>query len=86
MAINKDQSYLACFYDTDLRRTEIASMVWVAQACYGAGLMSFSIQLYKEAGPPEESTFDLNIAQYSIGIIGTIPTASTRPTSSNCLY
>jgi hypothetical protein len=70
MAVSRDQSYLACFRGTDLRRTEVSSMAWVAQACCGAGLMSFSIQLYKQAGLSEESTFNFNIAQYSIGIIG----------------
>lgn len=70
MAISKDQSYLACFRRTDLRRTEIPSMAWVAQACCGAGLMSFSIQLYKQAGLSGESTFNFNLAQYSIGIVG----------------
>ena len=32
--------------------------------------MIFSIQLYREAGLPLKSTFNLNIAQYSIGITG----------------
>lgn len=44
MAINKDQSYLACFCSTNLRRAEIASMAWVSQAYCGAGPMSFLIK------------------------------------------
>ena len=40
--------------------------------------MSFSIQLYREAGLPLKNTFNLNIAQYSIGIIGNDPEPSTQ--------
>jgi hypothetical protein len=40
--------------------------------------MSFSIQLYTEAGLSENNTFNFNIAQYSTGIIGMVPMASTH--------
>ena len=35
-------SYLQCFRGIDLRRTEIASMAWIAQAFCGAALMGYS--------------------------------------------
>jgi len=81
---SETQSYLACFRGPNLRRTEISSVVWLAQACCGAGLMSFSIQLYKEAGLSEHNTFNFNIAQYAIGIIGIAPIAVSPHISESC--
>lgn len=71
-AMSEGTSYLYCFKGADLRRTEIASMAWVAQAFCGAVLMGYSVQVYREAGLSEENALNLNIGQYTMGAAGTI--------------
>jgi len=61
-----------CFKGTDLRRTEIASVVWMIQTLCGSGIMGASTQFYEQAGLAEVYAFDMNMAQYSIGAIGTV--------------
>lgn len=71
-AMSSGTSYIYCFRGIDLRRTEIASMAWVAQAFCGAALMGYSVQVYREAGLSEENALNMNIGQYVMGAIGTI--------------
>lgn len=71
-AISEGTSYLDCFRGVDLRRTEIASMAWIAQAFCGAALMGYSVQFYQQAGMSEENAFNLNLAQYGMGAVGTV--------------
>jgi len=67
-----DQTIPDCFKGTDLRRTEIASVVWMIQTLCGSGIMGASTQFYEQAGLAEVYAFDMNMAQYSIGAIGTV--------------
>ena len=60
-ALATSTSYLQCFRGIDLRRTEIASVVWVAQAFCGAAMMGYSVQFYERAGLPTEQSFNLNM-------------------------
>ena len=71
-AMSAGTSYLDCFRGIDLRRTEIASMAWIAQAFCGAALMGYSVQVYREAGLSEENALNMNIGQYVMGFIGTV--------------
>jgi SP family general alpha glucoside:H+ symporter-like MFS transporter len=64
--------YWDCFTGTDLRRTEIASMVWMIQTLCGSGLMGASTQFYEQAGLLPVYAFDMSMAQYSLGAIGTV--------------
>jgi SP family general alpha glucoside:H+ symporter-like MFS transporter len=63
--------YLDCFRGTDLRRTEIACVVWMIQTLCGSGLQGYSTQFYEQAGISTVFSFDFNMGQYALGAIGT---------------
>ena len=65
-------SYWDCFKGIDLRRTEIVCIVLAVQNLCGAGLMSYSTYFYEQAGLSTIGAFDLSLAQYAIGMIGTM--------------
>lgn len=65
-------SYFDCFKGTDLRRTEIACMTWMIQTFCGSGLGGYSAQFYEQAGLSPTYSFDLAMAQYALGAIGTL--------------
>jgi MFS transporter, SP family, general alpha glucoside:H+ symporter len=70
--ISAGTSYWDCFTGIDLRRTEIACVCWLAQGSCGSTFMGYSTYFYRQAGLPTEGSFDLSLAQYALGIIGTI--------------
>ena len=70
--IQEGTAYWDCFKGVDLRRTEVVCIVWAAQNLCGAGLMGYSTYFYKQAGLSTEGAFDLSLAQYAIGMIGTV--------------
>ncbi|KAH7123103.1 general substrate transporter [Dactylonectria macrodidyma] len=65
-------NYWHCFMRSDLRRTEIASISYTAQALCGSVLMGYSVQFYLEAGLSPERALDFNVLQYSVGAIGVV--------------
>jgi SP family general alpha glucoside:H+ symporter-like MFS transporter len=65
-------SYLQCFKGSDLRRTEIVSLVWVIQTFCGSGLMGYSIYFFSQSGLNTEGAFDMGMGQYALGAVGTI--------------
>ncbi|KAJ8099528.1 general substrate transporter [Lipomyces tetrasporus] len=65
-------SFLDCLKRTDLRRTEIASVVWFTQAFCGTALIGYSTYFYVQAGLPTTQSFNLTLIASSIGTIGTI--------------
>ena len=71
-AMSEGTSYLDCFRGIDARRTEITCMVWVIQAFCGAALMGYSVQFYERAGLDTNNTFNFNLGQYAMGIVGTV--------------
>lgn len=70
--ISSGTSYWDCFKGSDLRRTEIACMVWLVQTLCGASFMGFSTYFYEQAGLKTVFAFDLSMAQYALGMVGTI--------------
>ena len=70
--ISVGTSYLDCFRGVDLRRTEISSMAWITQAFCGSALMGYSVQFYIQAGLSDNNSFNFNIGQYAMGVVGTI--------------
>jgi SP family general alpha glucoside:H+ symporter-like MFS transporter len=70
--ISSGTSYLDCFRGVDLRRTEIACVVWLAQTLCGASFMGFSTYFYEQAGLATVYAFDLSMAQYALGMCGTV--------------
>jgi SP family general alpha glucoside:H+ symporter-like MFS transporter len=65
-------SYLDCFRGTNLRRTEIACMVWVAQQFSGSSLTAYAPYFYQQAGLKVKNSFNLSIGMYAMAIIGGI--------------
>ncbi|KAE8442761.1 hypothetical protein EG329_002849 [Mollisiaceae sp. DMI_Dod_QoI] len=70
--ISAGTSYWDCFKGVDLRRTEIACMVWLIQNLCGSTFMGYSTYFYEQAGLPTVDAFDLSMGQYALGMIGTI--------------
>lgn len=70
--ITAGQSYWDCFKGTDLRRTEIACVTWSIQNLCGSAFMGYSTYFYEQAGLAEADAFDMSLAQYAIGFMGTI--------------
>ncbi|KAK9313227.1 general substrate transporter [Lipomyces starkeyi] len=70
--MSQGTSYWDCFRGTNLRRTEISCLVWAIQVLCGTGLMTYSTYFYKQAGLPTQQSFNMTLAQYGLGIIGTV--------------
>ncbi|KAK2007463.1 maltose permease [Colletotrichum eremochloae] len=69
---NEGTSYLECFQNTNLRRTEIASITYASQMICGSSLMGYSVYFYQQAGLPTVQALDLSIGQFAIGFVGTV--------------
>ena len=65
-------SYFDCFKGTNLRRTEIACMVWATQALCGLSLTGWAAYYYEQAGFNVANAFNLSIGMYGLGILGGI--------------
>lgn len=65
-------AYVDCFRGLNLVRTEIVCLIWMAQALCGAAFMSWSTYFFRQAGLPVEQAFNMSLAQYGSGFIGTI--------------
>lgn len=68
----ESMSYFDCFKGTNLRRTEIASMVWATQALCGLSLTGWAAYYYEQAGFDVRNAFNLSIGMYGLGIFGGI--------------
>lgn len=65
-------SYWDCFRGVNLRRTRVASMIWVLQNITGSALMGYSTYFYTQAGLDQGMSFTFSIIQYALGLIGTL--------------
>ncbi|KAF4422136.1 MFS transporter SP family general alpha glucoside:H+ symporter [Fusarium acutatum] len=65
-------NYWHCFMRSDLRRTEVASISYTAQALCGSSLMGYAVQFYLEAGLSSERALDFNVIQYCVGAVGVV--------------
>ncbi|KAF7587097.1 hypothetical protein BBP40_007716 [Aspergillus hancockii] len=65
-------TYWDCFKGPNLRRIEIVCVTWLIQAICGAKLMGYSTSFYIAAGLPRSSSFNMSLAQYALGAVGTI--------------
>ncbi|KAJ7723507.1 maltose permease [Mycena maculata] len=70
--IQDGTSYLQCFTGIDLRRTEIAMMVFAMQLLSGENLIGQGVQFFVQAGLGTIAAYDINIALNSMFIIGTV--------------
>lgn len=65
-------SYWDCFKGTDLRRTEIVAMTWIAQTLSGTVVGGLSSFFYTNAGISTQNAYSLSWGQTAIGAVGTI--------------
>uniref|UniRef100_A0A060TBJ9 ARAD1D35728p n=1 Tax=Blastobotrys adeninivorans TaxID=409370 RepID=A0A060TBJ9_BLAAD len=70
--VQEGATYLDCFKGTDLRRTEISSIVFLIQAVSMGNTMSYSSYFFQMAGLPPDQSFNMSIGQYCMGIVGII--------------
>ena len=70
--ISAGTNYWDCFTGVDLRRTEISAVVWLVQSICGSTFMGYSTVFYEQAGLATVDSFDLSMAQYALGAIGTM--------------
>lgn len=70
--ISAGTSYLDCFKGIDLRRTEIACLVWMLQILCGSGIMSYSTYFFEQAGMDTGNAFAMTTGQYALGAVGTL--------------
>ncbi|KAM3078634.1 hypothetical protein ACMFMG_006502 [Clarireedia jacksonii] len=71
-AIESGVGYIDCFKGVDLRRTEIVCITWAIQNLCGSAFMGYSTYFYEQAGLPVIDAFNMSMAQYALGFIGTI--------------
>lgn len=64
-------SYRACFLGTDLRRTEIACMVYGIQAGIGNPLQGYTTYFFQQAGLSTSASFKFNIGNNATSLVGT---------------
>lgn len=72
--VSSGAHYWDCFRGTDLRRTEIAAMVWMTQAFCGVPFMSYSTQFYLRAGLSSENSYSMSVGQTGLGFVGCLIT------------
>jgi SP family general alpha glucoside:H+ symporter-like MFS transporter len=71
--IQSGTSYFDCFKGSvNRRRTEIACITWICQSVCGSSFMGNSTYFYEQAGLVTSDAFDMSIAQYVLGAIGTV--------------
>lgn len=69
---DKGMSYLDAFKGVDRRRTEIASMVWIAQQVCGTSLMGWASTFYEQAGFSIDDAFNLSLGIFGLAIVGAV--------------
>lgn len=70
--ISAGTSYFDCFKGVDLRRTEVVVVVWAIQNLCGSAFMGYSTYFYQQAGLATENAFNMSMAQYALGAVGTV--------------
>ncbi|QBZ55491.1 hypothetical protein PoMZ_00389 [Pyricularia oryzae] len=70
MEMSTGGNFWDCFRGVDLRRTEIACVVWLTQAFCGVPFMSYGIQFLINAGMSPDNAFTMGLVENCIGLIG----------------
>lgn len=65
-------SYWDCFKGVNLRRTEIACIVWLIQTTCGSPLMGNGTYYLQQAGLASDTASTLNLIMFVIGGVGTV--------------
>ncbi|CAI7591652.1 unnamed protein product [Penicillium crustosum] len=69
---NGQITYLDCFKGINLRRTEIACMIWITQQASFSSSGTYAAYFYQQAGLSVQNSFTLSIGMYGIAIVGAI--------------
>ena len=72
MTLQEGTSYLDCFRGPNLRRTEIACLVWVAQVACGIWFGGNVVYFLEQAGFDPTKSFDFGVGENAIALVGTI--------------
>jgi len=70
--LQEGTSYWDCFRGPNLRRTEIACCVWVAQVACGIWFGGNVVYFLEQAGFDPEKSFDFGVGENAIALVGTI--------------
>ncbi|GHJ88829.1 hypothetical protein NliqN6_5231 [Naganishia liquefaciens] len=65
-------SFVDCFKGVNLRRTEIACLVWLNQNTSGSALMGQATYFFQQAGLNNSAASTLNLCMFIVGFIGTV--------------
>lgn len=65
-----DWSYMECFRGPNLRRTEIACMIFMTQNFCGLPVIGYAAYLYNQIGFDEIRSFDVTIGMHGLAILG----------------
>ncbi|CAK9783938.1 unnamed protein product [Cutaneotrichosporon oleaginosum] len=65
-------TYIDCFKGVDLRRTEIACVVWICQQLCGMVFCGSPTYFFLQAGLAEDNAFSLNLGITGIAFVGTV--------------
>ncbi|OBT38632.1 hypothetical protein VE00_10997 [Pseudogymnoascus sp. WSF 3629] len=65
-------AYLDCFKRSDLRRTEIACVVWVTQQVCGTSLLGWAAYFYEQAGLQTNDAFSLSVGTYGLAVVDNV--------------
>ncbi|KUM57913.1 hypothetical protein ACN42_g9254 [Penicillium freii] len=69
---NGQITYLDCFKGINLRRTEIACMIWIAQQASFSSSGTYAAYFYEQAGLSVQNSFTLAVGMYGLAIVGAI--------------
>lgn len=64
-------SYTACFQGDDLRRTEIATVVWASQPLVGFVVQNYNSYFFKLAGLDPSQAYSIALGSFAIAFVGT---------------
>lgn len=67
-------TYLDCFRRTDLRRTEIACVVWITQQVCGTSLLGWASYFYEQAGLHTDDAFSFSVGIYGLSVVANVTT------------
>ncbi|KAH8704848.1 general substrate transporter [Talaromyces proteolyticus] len=70
--VSKGTTYFDCFRGTDLRRSEIVCMTWIAQTLSGTVVGGLSSYFYVRAGISTDDAYSLSWGQTAISAVGTM--------------
>ncbi|KAF7195337.1 General alpha-glucoside permease [Pseudocercospora fuligena] len=71
-ATQEGVSYWDCFKGVNLRRTEIATIVWAIQITGGGYIMGYGVYFYEQAGMSPSNAFSMNLGATALAFVGTI--------------